>query len=475
MSTLIKKQVERGVKKDGQYLVSEEGFPNYYRDLFPYTEPPKVAFDDEVVPLEPAPEFWITDTTFRDGQQAMEPYTVNQVVDIYKMLHQLGGPKGLIRQCEFFLYMNKDREAVEKCRALEYQYPEVTAWIRATAQDFQLVKDMGLKETGILTSMSDYHIFKKLGLSKREDAINNYMKIVENAAKAGFKAVRCHFEDMTRADFWRACVPFSQRLMQFSKDSGMKIKIRVCDTMGYAVPWPQATLPRSVPKIVYHLRHDAGVPSDCLEMHMHNDFHGVVINSVTGWLYGASAINGCLFMLGERTGNCPIEALIFWYIGLTGDSAGIDTTVITEIKDYYVKNNIMKMPIRHPFTGENFNVTMAGIHADGMIKDEEIYNIFDTTKLLKRQPGVGITDKTGIAGVAMWIETKIGKDLIGAVDKRDPRIAEIQKKITAQYEAGRVSSMSNEEMARLIKEYFPEWWTDPVKKRLIEKGVNISI
>ena len=59
---------------------------------------------------------------------------------------------GSSAQSEFFLYSKKDREAVEKCRELGYEFPQVTGWIRAVKSDFKLVKEMGLEETGILTS-----------------------------------------------------------------------------------------------------------------------------------------------------------------------------------------------------------------------------------------------------------------------------------------------------------------------------------
>ena len=464
---LIRKVVPKGVKK---YELVEPPEPDFVRDLFPYVEPPRVAFDGETVPMEPPDEIWITDTTFRDGQQAMEPYTVEQKIQLYKFLHRLGGPKGVIRQCEFFLYTKKDREAVDKIRALGYKYPEVTGWIRAHPKDFQLVKDMGLEETGILTSISDYHIFKKFGASSRKEVIDKYLKIVDMAAEAGLKAVRCHFEDITRADFWGACIPFAQKLKEISEQSGMRIKIRICDTMGYGVPWPEASLPRSIPKIVYYLRTEAGFEPENLEMHMHNDFHMVVANSVAGWLYGASAVNGTLLGFGERTGNAPIEGMIMWYIGLKGSMDGIDTTVITEIKEYYEKEIGVTIPVRYPFVGEYFNVTRAGIHADGMIKFPEIYNIMDTEKLLNRPYGVSITDKTGVAGIAMWMETKMGVK----VDKSDKRLQEIYQKIIAQYEAGRVAAMSDNEIAALVKEYFPEYWTDEIKERLRRKGIKVD-
>ena len=104
---------------------------------------PRIVFDGNVEPLDPAPDFLITDTTFRDGQQARPPYTVGQIVDLFKMLHRLGGPHGVIRQSEFFLYSTVDREAVGKCLDLGYEFPEVTGWIRAVAQDLRLVQGDG--------------------------------------------------------------------------------------------------------------------------------------------------------------------------------------------------------------------------------------------------------------------------------------------------------------------------------------------
>ena len=49
-------------------------------------------------------DIWITDTTFRDGQQSRPPYTVEQIEKLFDYMHRLSGEKGLIRQTEFFLY-----------------------------------------------------------------------------------------------------------------------------------------------------------------------------------------------------------------------------------------------------------------------------------------------------------------------------------------------------------------------------------
>ena len=154
--------------------------PNLYREIFPYTQFPKVTFDNELLGYEIPDNIWITDTTFRDGQQARPPYTPQQVLQIYDLLHEIDGGSGLIRQCEFFLYSKRDRNAVQLCKERNYDYPQITGWIRAVAADFKLVTRMGLTETGILTSASDYHIFLKLRKT-RAQAMQAYLDIAKSA------------------------------------------------------------------------------------------------------------------------------------------------------------------------------------------------------------------------------------------------------------------------------------------------------
>ncbi|HNW61001.1 MAG TPA: 2-isopropylmalate synthase [bacterium] len=428
--------------------------PNLMRDIFPYDEVPRTLFDGETVDARPAPEIWMTDTTFRDGQQARTPFTAAQASTLFDLLHRLSGPNGVIRQSEFFIYSERDREVLEEVRNKGYRFPEVTAWIRANPSDFELVRHAGLKETGLLTSISDYHIFLKFRKSRRQ-VLDDFMKVVRAAAEAGLEAIRCHYEDVTRADFWGCVVPFTEELMDFSAHSGLRIKIRLCDTMGYGLPYPQAALPRSIPKLIYYLQREFGIPSPDLEWHGHNDFHKVHINGVTAWLSGAAAVNGTILGFGERTGNSPLEALAVEYASLTGSANGMDLTAITEIADY-MRSIGTVIAANYPFAGENFNVTMAGIHADGVIKNEEIYNIFDTDKILKRPLGVHITDRSGIAGVGYWVSQQLQRQGKPPVDKRDPRVAQIFAWIEAQYAQGRVTAISQEEMQQQFALHFKQ-------------------
>ena len=432
-----------------KYSLQDVKDPNLYRDIYPYEEVPKIAFNHRHVPLNMPEEIWITDTTFRDGQQSRAPYTAEQIVELYKMLSRLGGEKGIIRQSEFFVYTKKDREAVEKCMDLGYKFPEITTWIRAKKEDFALVNDIGIKETGILVSCSDYHIFKKLGMT-RAQAMDHYLGVVKEAFDAGIRP-RCHLEDITRADFYGFVVPFVNALTELSKESGIPVKIRMCDTMGYGVSSPGVALPRSVPGIVYGLHHFSDVTSEMLEWHGHNDFYKGVVNATTAWLYGASGVNCSLLGIGERTGNVPLEAMVMEYASIRGTLDGMDPTVITEIAEFFERELGYDIPPMTPFVGSNFNVTRAGIHADGLMKDAEIYNIFDTEKILARPAAVSISNTSGLAGIAYWINTHYRLPEDRMVTKHDDLVVKVKAQVDTLYADGRTTIMGDDELEGLIE------------------------
>lgn len=437
-----------------KYKLQDVDEPNLYRDIFPYTEVPKVPFNFRHVPINMPENIWISDTTFRDGQQSRAPYSVDQIVDLYKMLHRLGGPKGIIRQTEFFIYTDKDRKAVEECMNLGYEFPEITSWIRATKGDFQLVKDMGIKETGILVSCSDYHIFRKLGKTRKQ-AMDGYLSVVAQALEIGVHP-RCHLEDITRADYYGFVVPFVNELMKMSKEAGIPIKIRACDTMGYGISYPGVAMPRSVSGIIYGLQHYSDVPSEMLEWHGHNDFYKGVINTTVAWLYGCCAANCSLLGIGERTGNVPLEAMVFEYASLKGTLDGMDPTVITEIAEYFEKKLGYSIPPMTPFIGKNFNLTRAGIHADGLLKDEEIYNIFDTNLLLNRAATVSVSNTSGLAGIAYWINANYDLPENKVINKNEPLVQKIKDWVDMEYSSGRTTSISDEELVSIMEEFAPD-------------------
>lgn len=433
-----------------RYSLQDVKEPVLYRDVYDYDQVPKIAFNHRRVPMAMPEDIWITDTSFRDGQQSVNPYTPEQIAELYKLMSQLGGPYGIIRQTEFFIYSHRDREAIERCMDLGLRFPEITTWIRASREDFRLVKELGIRETGILVSCSDYHIFKKLKMTRRE-AMEHYLATVKDAFDAGVMP-RCHLEDITRADFYGFVVPFVNELMKLSREAGIPVRVRACDTMGYGVPYTEVALPRSVPGIIYGLQHYSDVQSEYLEWHGHNDFYKAVANASAAWLYGACGVNCSLLGIGERTGNVPLEAMVFEYASLRGSLDGMDPTAITRIAEYFSREIGYHIPPMTPFVGRNFNMTRAGIHADGLLKDEEIYNIFNTEKLLDRPAAVAISKTSGLAGIAYWINQNYRLKGERQFDKRAKLVEQMKDWVDAQYEGGRTAALSNEELEQKIDE-----------------------
>jgi isopropylmalate/homocitrate/citramalate synthase len=463
-----------GPSKRRFQMIDPGASPVLFRESFPYTEIPKVHFDSILATPAPAEDPLITDTTFRDGQQARPPYTVEQIVELFKFLNRLTGKHGLIRKSEFFLFNERDRKAVEACRNLGFEFPIITSWIRAVSDDLKLVRDMEIKETGILTSISDYHIYLKLGLTRKR-AMDKYLSLVKEALAHGISP-RCHLEDITRADIYGMAIPFAQALKALSIESKIPIIIRLCDTLGLGVTYPGAALPRSVPKLVRAFIEDAGFDGKDLEWHGHNDFHKGFVNAITAWHYGLGSINGSLFGFGERTGNTPVEALVVEHAALKGMSEGVDLTAITELAQYFEEKLGVNIPTNYPLAGRNFNATSAGIHADGLLKNEEIYNIFDTKNILNRAPSITINDKSGTAGIAHWLNERLHLTGGKEVDKKNTAVHKIHRQIQKEYENGRLTSMSNRELEKLARHFLPRSFTsmfDRLKQQAREIATDL--
>lgn len=141
------------------------------------------------------------------------------------------------------------------------------------------------------------------------------------------------------------------------------------------------------------------------------------------------------------------------YASLRGSLDGMDTTVITEIAEYFEKEIGYHIPPMTPFVGANFNVTRAGIHADGLMKDQEIYNVFDTDKILNRPAMVSIGKASGLAGIAYWVNQHYhlkGDDQVG---KNDDLIIDMKQWIDKAYENGRQTTLTTHELETLVEKF----------------------
>jgi len=464
----------RTVNVDLSSLVDiEEGEPNLLEKVFPFSEVPLMAFegkayemiDGELVEFDfterKKASLVLSDTTFRDGQQARPPYTKRQMVDLYRLLGKLSGPNRVIDNTEFFLYADNDVATVTACLEEFHShpnYPEPTAWIRGLRDDslyLKLMQHLGIKETGLLSSCSDYHIFLKLKKNWKT-AAEEYLAMAKMAAERDIR-VRFHLEDVTRANMDGFVLPFINMIARFADElpEELKPKVRLCDTMGFGLPYASVALPRSVPKLVYKVVKE-GIPSHRLEWHGHNDFHLVMANAVTAWLYGCDILNGTLLGFGERTGNPPLEAGIVMYRAMKGPN-GTNMRAIREIADYYRGMGTI-IPADHPFVGDDANRTRAGIHGHGLAMDERIYQIFDTTNLLGTPPSITITDKSGLQGIVYWVQCYLAENVAERTDiaVKKTHLVRIAKWVDYQYDVlGRTTGISDAEMVGQLLLHVP--------------------
>jgi isopropylmalate/homocitrate/citramalate synthase len=422
--------------------------PVLFRDVYPYVEPPQIMLSRVPKWFEPD-RIVVTDTTLRDGQQGWRPLSVEEGYRIYEALVELGGD-GSIYSAEFFLYTQRDRELVRRVREAGHEYPKPIGWVRATRSDLQLVIDAGLEETTLLTSISDYHIYYKLGLD-REKALEKYLSVVEEAMRHGI-VVRCTLEDATRASLEKNILPFVKRLMRLSERYGVDFRVKVADTLGLGLPHPWVPPPRGVPALVEALR-EAGLRADQIEFHGHNDLGLVVANHLAAWLHGAGMSNCTLLGIGERAGNCPLEVMLLHYAGITGKRPRLEK--LPEIVEMLESMGVV-VPEWQPLAGKNAFRTKAGVHIDGLLKNPEVYLPFDPG-IVGREADIAVTAYGGRAAVVMWLRRRLPPHLAASIDKNDPRVEALYRSIVEVFEkTGRHTPLSDEEMEELAQRYFPE-------------------
>ena len=95
-------------------------------------------------------------------------------------------------------------------------------------------------------------------------------------------------------------------------------------------------------------------------------------------------------------------------------------------------------------------MTRAGIHADGMLKNEEIYNIFDTEKFLNRPALVSVSNTSGVAGIAYWINAYYKLPQGSQVDKNSELVSRLKEWVDKEYEEGRVTVLTDDELIAKI-------------------------
>ncbi|WP_238375172.1 homocitrate synthase/isopropylmalate synthase family protein [Vulcanisaeta thermophila] len=402
--------------------------------------PPRLMFSSFHIEPEVPSELYITDTTFRDGQQAFNAYGVEDARELFRLLGELDNGSGRIIRSEFFLYTERDRAIVKAVRELNLEYPRVIGWGRARIEDVQLVKEAGLDEMVMLMSISDIHIKYKFN-STRDRVVSKYLAVAGYALKEGIR-LRCSLEDITRADIGFA-LSFAEKLLRLSEKYGVEVTIKLPDTTGVGVPFPFAQLPYSIPKLVWVFRKVLGIPSDRLEFHGHGDYHMAVANAVSAWLYGAAINNATLLGIGERAGNVPIEALVIWYARIRGSFDGMNPRVISKIADFF-RGLGYEVPRYQPIVGSNAFSTAAGIHVQAQLRNPITYLSMDP-QIIGRSASIVIGPYSGRSAIYHWLVThgfRADEDVVNRVYNR----------VVELYNNGLRRPLTDEELMRITSE-----------------------
>ncbi len=350
---------------DDHAVNPERRYYNFQGQLPPVTVEPTAA---EIPPSGPQthPKL-ITDTTLRDGAQdprfALFPNEAK--LEYCDLLHQLDNGTGVIEAVEVFIYQKRDIWVLEKLLERGYDHPRITTWTRATPKDIKLLAEVSggaIKETGMLASSSDHHIFDKMGIPSKEEAVQRYMAPILTACELGIRP-RVHLEDVTKADIEGWVIPFMLRVLKATDGTA---RFRLCDTLGIGVPDPYAALPMGVPRLVSTIARATGAE---LEFHGHSDLDYSVANSMAAFQFGCKRVNTAFAGLGERTGNAPLEAVLANYIRVYGDP-GFNLEVLPEIAEL-IHREVVPMAQNQPVIGHDIFTTQAGIHQTGLQRQQD--------------------------------------------------------------------------------------------------------
>ncbi|MGB9730160.1 MAG: homocitrate synthase/isopropylmalate synthase family protein, partial [Thermoprotei archaeon] len=285
-----------------------------------------------------------------------------------------------------------------------------------------------------------------------EKAIEKYLSVILKALSKEI-SLKVALEDVTRADIKNVVIPFIRKVKELSEEFSLPVIIKLADTLGVGVPFSEVPLPRSIPQLIRTIINETPINGEYLEFHGHNDFHLVVANHISAWLNGATYSNCTLFGVGERAGNCPLEAMLIAYKELLGANADIDLTPINEAAQLFRKLGF-NISDHYPLVGENAFRTMAGIHINGLLKNPEVYLPFDPEKVLGIKPKIAINPYSGRAGIIYWITNNLNIQYDHI--KNDERINMVYSEILQMFNDGRKHPLSDIEMNQLISSYMPE-------------------
>jgi len=365
------------------------------------------------------PEIYLIDVTNRDGVQTARlglSKLEKTLINIY--LNEMG-----VFQSEFgfpttrhevnYLQANLELAEMGVLKPIRLE-----GWIRAIVEDVETAfrRIPNIKHLNLSISTSDQMLNGKFrGKKSKDDIIKDMTEAVKAARAHGAESIGVNAEDSSRTDL--------NYLIEFGlagREHGA-VRLRYCDTLGYDNPF-------SIYENAKTLAQETGL---AIELHCHNDLGMAVANSIAG-AKGAidggqdAYINTTINGIGERAGNADLIAVIL-AITKSNDFAGkyklagkVDLSKAWQISKFASYAFDVPIPINQPGVGANAFAHESGIHADGVLKDPENYELYGYEELGRGDPEfvetgreISTGEYSGISGfshVMGQLEVSFGDD-----------------------------------------------------------------
>lgn len=343
------------------------------------------------------PKIYFIDVTNRDGVQTarlglakLEKTMINMYLnDMGVFQSEFGFPT--TRHEAFYLQANLRLAEMGVLQPIR-----LGGWIRAVVADversFKLVPS--IKHLNLSISTSDQMIQGKFqGTKTREDIVSMMVDAVEAARAHGTESIGVNAEDASRTD-----IDFLVRFGLAAKDHGAQ-RLRYCDTLGYDNPFTIYESTRTLAKTV-------GMP---VEIHCHGDLGMAVANSLAG-AKGAidggqdAYINTTVNGIGERAGNADLVATALAVTKSKGFSdryqleMPLNLTKAWKVSKFASYAFGVPIPVNQPGVGANAFAHSSGIHADGVLKDPENYELYSFDEVGRGEPDLVETGREICSG-----------------------------------------------------------------------------
>jgi isopropylmalate/homocitrate/citramalate synthase len=343
------------------------------------------------------PKIYLIDVTNRDGVQTAKlglSKLEKTMINMY--LNEMG-----IFQSEFgfpttrheanYLQTNLELAEIGVLKPIRLE-----GWIRAIVDDVETTFERvpNIKHLNLSISTSDQMINGKFqGRKKKRDVIKDMTHAVTAARAHGAESIGVNAEDASRTDP-NFLTEFGLAAKEYGAD-----RLRYCDTLGYDNPFTIYETTKALAKKI-------GIP---IELHCHGDLGMAVANSIAGAkgvidsgqdAYINTTING----IGERAGNADLVAVILAAtkskeFAEKYEMAGpIDLSKAWKIAKFASYAFGVPIPMNQPGVGANAFSHASGIHADGVLKDPENYELYSYEELGRGDPEFVETGREIIAG-----------------------------------------------------------------------------